>query len=160
MILTPPYRGLIEGHELIESVPLKLYFASIYGRDEPNAEWTNSNIDREKFIISLEKMILGFGRVGIPHIVIALPHVGRVYRWGDPKEEYQTNVVELGKFNTLKIDDGIVPRQPEEPMACPIELLILAKEAEFRSSSQNKHRYIYTFVQSGEEILVENPNFD
>lgn len=162
--MNAPYQGYITGHRLLEIIPLKIYFADIRGRDNPETyEWASCGISQDDVSLGIEKCVESArpSRIGIPHIAVAFPHVTTLFRFGDPREpkERETNLYKIGSATTR---DGakMTLREPHFPyeISCPLEAVVLGKEMAAWANSGSVDEYLCLLISPGTVIEVAAPN--
>ncbi len=155
------YNAVTRGYELIDSIPAKVYFMDLLDRDESQKyEWTNSPLDNVQVLNGIEYALSKTGHVGIPRVVITMPHFTRIFRWGSPRVgEQETNIHPVGEIETSKLlkKNGIII--PESTITgCVGEIVLLAEEAKIWSESKTIGEYLETFHRDHFNVKVEDPN--
>jgi len=161
----PPYEAYIIGHSPLHGIiPGKFYLTEIRGREaQQQREWKHSNLNPALIKTGIELKLEDTKRLfHIPHIVIAMPHVTRVYRFGNPNDplERETNFyTTLYNTATMDIWEPTDPTPlPAQEIGCDGEIAILARERDYWNQAPSVEEYLKLFIPYGSLGKVTNPN--
>lgn len=158
--LNPPYAGhIVAALPLAGGVPGKFYATDIRGRDacEPmqSREWAQSDLDFREVKGGLERL---FERSGtgllVPRVVVAFPHVSRVYSPGDPSDPRQRET----NWDSALYDSRTLEYKGPCGVGCDGEIAILAQERELWRTAQSVEEYLAQLIGEGPLGEVANPN--
>ena len=146
-LITKPYESRVREHREITSIPAKVYVMDLLGRDPVIYEWGNTGRKLLDVLETLERALGSSPHVGVPHVITALPHFTRCFRFGDPRaEESETNVYHVALWDTNQLAAGTAEPLNREAVGCLGELDVIAEESKIWALSKSVEEYLETYA--------------